>query len=271
MAIKGEWIQYRGERVGYFAAPERARKNLPGVVVISEIMGVNDQIEDVTRRIAAAGYAAIAPDFYAEHGVRPPALERERVDEAMAFMETLPREARFDTAARDAAMAVLSEDKRTRILESFTAVFSQVQRLPSLVAPLREAVAYLRTERSESAGRKVGCVGFCMGGGLSALLACEESEISGAAVYYGNAPAPEKIANIRCPVIGFYGELDQRVNAGLPAFEDAARKAGVDFERHVYPGVNHAFFNDSGPTYNVDAARDSFTRLLLFFQKNLAT
>jgi carboxymethylenebutenolidase len=168
-------------------------------------------------------------------------------------------------------MAGLSKDKRDRIMESFTTVFSQMQRMPSLVSPLREAVAYLRTERPESAGGKVGCVGFCMGGGLSALLACEERELSAAAVYYGSAPAAEKIADIRCPVIGFYGELDQRVNAGLPAFEEAAHKAGVDFERHVYPGANHAFFNDSGPTYNADAARDSFARLLLFFQKHLAT
>jgi carboxymethylenebutenolidase len=270
MAIKGEWIQY-GERIGYFARPERAREGLPGVVVISEIMGVNDQIEDVTRRMAAAGYAALAPDIYAEAGVRPPALRRERVDEAMVFMETLPREARFDPAVREKAMATLPADKRERILESFTTVFSQMQRLPSFIPPLREAVAYLRQERPESAGQKVGCVGFCMGGGLSALLACEESEISAAAVYYGSAPAAEKVANIRCPVMGFYGELDQRVNAGINAFAEAMQAAGADFASHVYPGANHAFFNDSGPTYDADAARDSFARLLLFFQKNLAT
>jgi carboxymethylenebutenolidase len=270
MAIKGEWIQY-GDKVGYYARPERARKGLPGVVVISEVMGVNDQIEDVTRRIAAVGYAALAPDIYAEGGARPPALRRERIDEAMAYMETMPREARFDPAAREAAMATLPADTRERILESFTTAFSQIQRLPSFVPQLREAVAYLRHERPESAGQKVGCVGFCMGGGLSALLACEESEISAAAVYYGSTPAAEKVANIRCPVMGFYGELDQRVNAGINAFAEAMKATGADFEHHVYPGANHAFFNDSGPTYDADAARDSFARLLLFFQKNLAT
>lgn len=270
MAIKGEWIQY-GDRIGYFARPERARTSLPGVVVIAEVMGVNDQIEDVTRRIAAAGYAALAPDLYAEGGIRPPALGRERIDEAMVFMETLPREARFDPVAREKGMASLSAEKRDRIMESFTTAFSQIQRLPSFIPPLREAVAYLRRERPESAGQKVGCVGFCMGGGLSALLACEENEISAAAVYYGNAPAAEKIARIRCPVIGFYGELDQRVNAGINAFAEGMKAAGADFESHVYPGANHAFFNDSGPTYDADAARDSFARLLLFFQKNLAT
>jgi carboxymethylenebutenolidase len=268
MAISGEWISY-GDQIGYFARPERARAGLPGVVVIAEIMGVNDQIEDLTRRIAAAGYAALAPDFYAEGGQRPAALRRDRVDEAMAYMETMPREARFDPAARDAAMAALPEEKRKRILESFTTIFSQMNRVRDFMAPLSRAADYLRHERPESAGAKIGCVGFCMGGGLSALLACEDPGISAAAVYYGNAPSSDKIAGLACPVIGFYGELDQRITAGLPAFHQAMSAAGKDFESHVYPGANHGFFNDSSPMYDVDASRDSFARLLGFFSAHL--
>jgi carboxymethylenebutenolidase len=270
MSIKGEWISYGGQ-IGYFAVPERAKGPLPGVVVIAEIMGVNDQIEDLTRRIAAAGYAALAPDFYAKGGERPAPLGRERVDEAMAFMETMPPKARFDTAARDEAMAGLPADKRARILESFGTIFSMANLMPTFVAPLREAVAYLKRERRESAGRKVGCVGFCMGGGLSALLACEEPELSAAAVYYGNSPSAEKVESIACPVIGFYGALDERVNAGLPAFEEAMAARGKSFERHVYEGANHGFFNDSGPGYEAEAARDSFARLLGFFAKHLTS
>jgi carboxymethylenebutenolidase len=269
MAIKGEWVRY-GDRVGYFAVPSRAKGPIPGVVVISEVMGVNAQIEEATRRIAAAGYAALAPDLYAESGKRPEPLSRERVDEAMSFMETMPAAARFDPAARDAAMSGLPADKKARILESFTTIYSMINRVPSFVEPLRDAVRYLRRERPESAGRKVGCVGFCMGGGLSALLACEESELSAAAVYYGNAPAAEKIVGIRCPVMGFYGGLDQRVNAGLPAFEAAMKAAGKDFSYKVYECANHAFFNDDSPAYDVDASRDSFARLLGFFASRLA-
>ena len=73
MAIKSEWIRY-GEGSGYFAWPEKATGPVPGVVVIQEIGGVNEHIEDVTRRIAAAGYAALAPDLFAVDGKRPPAL-----------------------------------------------------------------------------------------------------------------------------------------------------------------------------------------------------
>ena len=78
------------------------------------------------------------------------------------------------------------------------------------------------------------------------------------------------IARISCPVIAFYGEQDQRVNAGIPGFEEGMRTGGQSFERHIYPGAAHAFFNDDGPTYDVRAARDSFARLMTFFLKYLS-
>jgi carboxymethylenebutenolidase len=268
MAIKGEWVHF-GRQVGFLAFPERAARPLPGVIVIQEIGGVNDQIEDVTRRIAAAGYAALAPDLFTVDGERPEALSKERIDETFAFMVTMPPASRFDPAVREAAMAKLPEAARERINESFARIFSMPAAQPTFVEPLRSAVRYLRSERPETKGRKVGCVGFCMGGGLSALLACEEPEISGAAVYYGNTPAAEKLAKIGCPVIAFYGGNDQRVNAGIPAFEEGMRKAGQGFEYHVYEGANHAFFNDDGPAYEVNASRDAFARTLSFFAEHL--
>jgi len=269
MAIKSEWVRY-GDQLGYFAIPERAAKSLPGVVVIQEVWGVNNNIEDVTRRIAASGYAALAPDLFAVDGQRPEALSKERVSEAVAFSASLPQVARFDPAAREAELAKLPEKERTRISESFAKMFSIPAALPTLVAPLKSAVHYLRSERAETQGCKVGCVGFCMGGGLSALLACEEPGLSGAAMFYGSAPPQDKIAGISCPVIAFYGANDQRVNAGIEPFENAMRNTGKSFEHHIYKDANHSFFNDDGAVYNVDAARDSFSRLLAFFVKNLA-
>jgi dienelactone hydrolase len=98
MAITGEWIRY-GEGSGYFAKPEKATAPLPGVLVIQEVGGVNEHIEDVTRRIAAAGYAALAPDLFAADGKRPEALTNERISEAFGFGAKLP----------PGAMAVYSE------------------------------------------------------------------------------------------------------------------------------------------------------------------
>ena len=271
MAIKSEWVSY-GDEIGYIAVPERAATPLPGVVVIQEIMGVNEHIEDVTRRIAAAGYVALAPDLFSVKGTRPPALTRERVAKAMAFMGRLPPAAMGDPAMRDAELAKLPEPDRLQIGESFGQIWGSTApaRIEAVVGQLRKAVHYLRSERQETRQQPVGCVGFCMGGGLSALLACEEPELSAAAVYYGNAPSAEKVAKIACPVLAFYGEKDQRVNAGIPGFEEAMRKGGKSFEHHIYPDATHAFFNDDGPRYNVRAARDSFARLLMFFAKTLS-
>jgi carboxymethylenebutenolidase len=268
MALKCDWIRY-GDQIGYLAFPEGGGASLPGVVVIAEIMGVNDNIEDITRRIAQAGYAALAPDFFAVDGERPENLSRPRVDEALVFMRSLPPASRFDPAAREEALRLLPEDERARLLDSLGAIYSMPAKAASLVEPLRKAVRYLAHDRAETRGARVGCVGFCMGGGLSALLACEE-EVSGAAVFYGNTPPPERLATIACPVIGFYGEADARVNAGIPAFAEAMAKAGQPWDCHIYKGASHAFFNDTGPSYAVDASRDAFIRLLAFFQARLA-
>lgn len=270
MAIRSEWVQY-GDQIGYLAWPERAAAPLPAVVVIQEAWGVNDQIESVTRRIAAAGYVALAPDLYAVKGERPPALSRERIEKAMAFMQRLPPGTMMDPTVRDAELAKLPETDRRQISESFGQIFGSgaPDRLQRFVDPLRNAVRYLRSERPETRQQRVGCVGFCMGGGLSALLACEEPELSAAAVFYGSTPAAERIAKINCPVIAFYGEKDQRVNAGIPVFEEGMRRGGKSFEHHIYQEAAHAFFNDDRPSYDVRASRDSFARLLAFFVKNL--
>jgi len=270
MAIRSEWVHY-GDQTGYLAWPERATTPIPAVVVIQEAWGVNGQVEDVTRRIAAAGYAALAPDLYAVKGERPPALSRERIEQAVAFLQRLPPGSMMDPAARDAELARLPGNEGRQIGESFGQIFGagSPDRLERFVAPLRAAVRYLRSQRPETRQQRVGCVGFCMGGGLSALLACEEPDLSGAAIFYGSAPAAERIERIGCPVIAFFGEKDARVNAGIPGFEQAMRRGGKTFEYHIYPGAVHSFFNDDRPSYDVRASRDSFARLLAFFAGNL--
>ncbi len=270
MSIEGAWIRY-GEGSGYFAKPAKAT-GLPGVLVIQEIGGVNAHIEDVTRRVAAAGYAALAPDLYAVDGRRPEALAADRITEAFGFAATLPPGTMFDPASREAALAKLGAADSLRIKDTFGRMFAFAApgRADSLMKPLAGAFRHLRGERTETRGRKIGCVGFCMGGGLSALLACEEPGLSGAAIFYGMAPPAGKVAGIACPVIAFYGAKDQRVNAGIPGFQDAMRAAGKSFEHVVYDGANHAFFNDDGPSYDADAARDAWARLMAFFSKTLS-
>jgi carboxymethylenebutenolidase len=268
MPVKAEWISF-GSRSGYLAVPERASLPLPAVVVIQELWGVDEHIEDVTRRIAAAGYAALAPDLYAANGARPASLSRERIAGVQDLRSRIPANAWGDQAAREAELARLPEAERARLTETIADLYGWIGRLPSLVAALREAVRHLREERRETREQPVACVGFCMGGGLSALLACEEPELEGAAVFYGSTPPPEKIERIDCPVIAFYGANDARINAGIPAFEEGMRRIGRPFERHVYEGAGHSFFNDTQAPYEVRAARESFARLLGFLSATL--
>jgi len=265
MPIVTEWVRYGGD-IAFLARSERASTPLPSVVVIQEVWGVDAHIQDVARRIANAGYVAFAPDLYAVEGVRPDALRDERVSEVKAFMNALPPAAWMDAAQRDAALAKLPSPDRERIDESRQQLFGWVRRMAELVPRLLAATSYLRERCDLTRGRHVASIGFCMGGGLSALLACHDAELAGAAVFYGSSPPAERVAKIACPIIGFYGGLDQRINAGIPAFAEAMKEAGKSFEPNVYEGAPHAFFNDTRPSYHVEAARDAFAKLLTFLR-----
>jgi carboxymethylenebutenolidase len=188
MSLEGAWIRH-GEGSGYFAKPAKAT-GLPGVLVIQEIAGVNAHIEDVTRRVAAAGYAALAPDLYVVDGRRPEALTADRIAEAFGFAAALQPGTMLDPASREAALAKLGAADSLRIKDTFGEMFAFAApgRAESLMGPLSRAFRHLHEERAETRGRKIACVGFCMGGGLSARLACDEPEVSGAAIFYGMAP-----------------------------------------------------------------------------------
>lgn len=266
MAIQSEWVDF-GEHTGFLARPERAETPLPAVLVIQEIWGVNAHIEDLTRRFAAAGYAAFAPDLYAPGGHRPAELSRTRASEAMGFLDGAPREVWHDEEKRAAELAKLPGDEGARIGATLNALFSgMATRSDEFEETLLLASRFLRESCEVTKGRKVACVGFCMGGGLSGLLATRDPELSGAVVFYGRPPPEARVADIRCPVLGHYGALDEGITGQVPALAEAMAKAGVRYEHHVYEDAPHAFFNDGRPSYRVKAAREATVRTLGFFR-----
>jgi len=118
---------------------------------------------------------------------------------------------------------------------------------------------------------KIGVVGFCFGGGMANTLAWRLPDIvKAAAPYYGGQPSAENAAKIKGALLLHYAGLDTRVNAGWPAYEEALKKAGVEYEAFIYPDVNHGFHNDTTPRYDKAAAELSWERTLAFFKKKLA-
>jgi len=124
--------------------------------------------------------------------------------------------------------------------------------------------------RKDSNG-KYGCVGFCWGGAIANKLAVNVPSLKAAVAFYGGQPNAADVPKIKAAVQLHYGGLDERVNAGIPAYEAALKSAGVKYELYMYEGVNHAFHNDTAPTrYNEAAAKLAWQRTLDFYAKYLA-
>ncbi|MXN65120.1 prolyl oligopeptidase family serine peptidase [Stappia sp. GBMRC 2046] len=123
--------------------------------------------------------------------------------------------------------------------------------------------------KSEDSTGKVGAVGFCYGGGVVNAIAVAYPELAAAVPFYGRQPAPEDVAQIEAPLLIQYAELDERVNAGWPAFKEALDAAGKTYTMHMYEGVNHGFHNDTTPRYDEDAATLAEERTIAFFKQHL--
>ncbi|WP_019986540.1 dienelactone hydrolase family protein [Rudanella lutea] len=223
-----ERIEYPGDNMtmkGYLARPKAPGK-YPAVVVIHENRGLNPHIEDVARRVALAGFVALAPDALSAAGGTP-------TDEAQM------RE-------------LFGKLDATQTRNNFV-----------------KAVEYLK--KAPASTGKVGCVGFCWGGAMSNQLAIHAPDLKAAVPFYGRQPETADVPKIKAAIQLHYGGLDERINAGIPAYEEALKKAGVPYELYVYEGAQHAFHNDTAPTrYNEAAAKLAWDRTVKFLKEKLA-
>ncbi len=223
-----EYITYPTEGVtmrGYLARP-KAQSSYAAVVVVHENRGLNPHIEDVTRRMALAGFIALAPDALSPLGGTP--------------------------ADGDKARELFLQLDAAKTVKHFVAAFD-----------------YLKTVQGCTG--KFGCVGFCWGGAMANNLAVQVPGLLASAPFYGRQPALEDVPKIKAALQLHYAEKDERVNAGIAAYEEALKKAGVQYELHMYAGAQHAFHNDTAPTrYNEAAAKLAWERTLAFMKKTLA-
>ncbi len=232
--IKAEYITYpspngHGEVRGYLVRPavdgEVVTEKSGAVVVVHENRGLNPYIEDVARRVAKAGFVALAPDGLSSVGGYPG----------------------NDAEGRELQRTV----DRTKLLNDFFA-----------------AVEFLMDNPITTG--KTGITGFCYGGGVANAAAVAYPELAASAPYYGRQAAVEDVPKIQAPLLLHYGELDQRINEGWPAYEEALKANGKTYEGHIYPGANHGFHNDSTPRYDEEMATLSWDRTIDFFNKHLA-
>jgi carboxymethylenebutenolidase len=232
---EGRIISYkvRDEQVqAYLVRPQKTGM-MPGVVVIHEWWGLNDQIKRVADRLAEEGYMAIAPDLY-----------RGKVG--------------TDAGLAHELMRGLNENWAVDVVTGAVAQLRGVE--------LRDRHGALPTGRMP-----VGTVGFCMGGRISLATALAGADVQAAVMFYGSVEtSKEALKPLSVPLLGIYGNEDRGIPLDqIRAFEAALKEAGKDATVLVYPGVGHAFFNEDRPSYDEEAAKDSWERTKMFFKKNL--
>ena len=248
----------------YLAIPPGPKTRRPAVVVIHEIFGADDHIRDVARRFAAEGYVGAAPNLFSaevRHRLTPPNIAL-----AMQALAQAPPDLRHDPS-RMAAFVAAQPPERRPVLEALGGV-----RDPQAQAGFaRDLVAVTRylARLPEVDPARIGSVGFCFGGGLSARLATQDPELRAAVIFYGQNPPLADVPAIRADVLGLYAGEDPGITATVPELEQAMRAAGKHFEHHVYPGAKHAFFNDRRPNYHEASAEDAWPRVLGFFGARL--
>jgi carboxymethylenebutenolidase len=227
--IKAENISFEARgfaQLGYLAKPVSVT-SAPGIIVIHENRGLQPHLQDIARRLAKAGYVALAVDLTSKSGGT----------------------AKFtDTAQISTLLAQTSGDEH--------------------VANLLEYVKFLKAQPGVQATR-IGAIGFCFGGGLTWRLSTAMSDLRAGVPFYGPAPDLAAVPNIKAAMLGIYGGLDARINAGIPPLEEALKKAGTKYTIKIYDGANHAFNNDTGANYKKDAADDAWKTTLEWFKNNL--
>lgn len=154
-------------------------------------------------------------------------------------------------ADEDAARKLFTELKAEDNLKNFIGVFEQL------------------ASRKDCNGQ-FGCVGFCWGGAMANNLAVNVETLKAAVAFYGRQPDAAEVPKIKAAVQLHYAGLDERVNGGIAAYEEALKAAGTTYELYMYEGVNHAFHNDTSKArYDETAAKLAWQRTLAFFEKYL--
>lgn len=218
-----EWVDVpAGERkVNCFVAYPEVAKKATVVIVIHENKGLTEWVMSFADQLAAEGYIAIAPDLLS------------------GFSPEFPKTSSFATA-QDATNALYKLDQK-QVTADLNHVADYGQKIPA-------------------GNGHIAVAGFCWGGSQSFRMAQNNANLKAAMVFYGGSNLKDGVESIKAPMYGFYGENDQRVNAGIPATDSAMKAAGKIFIHTIYPGAGHAYMrsgDDPAGTGPNKEARDA--------------
>ncbi|MGI8785248.1 MAG: dienelactone hydrolase family protein [Acidobacteriota bacterium] len=209
------------------------RKDKAGVVlVIHEIFGLSDWIRGVADQLAEDGFIAVAPDLISGKG---------------------PGGGNTDS--------VTSRDDVVKLVRGLTP-----EEVLARLNAVRDYAIHLPAANGKSA-----TVGYCWGGSASFNYAVAQPALNAAVVYYGSAPAVEKLASVKAPVLGLYGENDQRVNATIEATGVEMKRLGKSYEPRIFTGAGHGFLRAQGGQEgaNLKATQQAWPEMLIFLRKHL--
>jgi carboxymethylenebutenolidase len=214
------------------AFPE-VKEKATAVIVIHEIFGLSDWVRSAADEFAEAGYIAIAPDLLTGLGPNGGGTA--------------------ELGGADGARKVIGKLPPDQITADLDAVFDYVSKL-------------------DSCNGKVVVTGFCWGGGQTFRYANHNKKLKAALPFYGSAPAKaEAVANIECPIYGFFAEKDMRINGGLPKAEELLKAANKKFEPVIYDGAGHGFMRQGddpkGPADDKKARDKAWERLKEILKK----
>ena len=233
-------INVDGQTMEGYLTEPQGSGRYPAVVVIQEVCGVNSHIQSVADRLPSKGYVGLAPAMFHREGKMTLGLH----EEMEAAIERMGR-------CTDA----------------------------NIIADVRATVDYLKAQPNVQPDR-IGIVGFCFGGRVSYLAACNISDLKAAAVFYGGrilqplggvGPSPlEQTARIGAPVLGLFGEEDQNPTpADVATIKAELEKHGKVHDFHMYPGSGHGFHCDARASYRPEATRDAWGKTLAWFDTHL--
>ncbi len=238
----------------YVSQPSVSGK-VPAVIVVQEVFGVNSHIQSVADRLAAAGYFAVAPALFHREGTTE------------GIRGTNP----FYTYAGIAGVPddPPERERRTRAIQNW--------RDENIILDLNTTIEWLK-RHPRVIGDKIGIVGFCAGGRITYMAAAACPGLSCAVDFYGGnklvalggGPTTPfaRTAQVRCPVMGNYGALDQNPTVDqVQQLEAELKRHNKVYDFKMYPGAGHGFLCDERPSYHEASAKDAWERTLGWFQK----